>query len=459
MKGGIAVRITTTINPYLEGDFAPVGDERNDGDLEVSGAIPPELTGLLLRNGPNPISPPDPANYHWFIGDGMLHGLELSGGKARYANRWVRTERAAQSLGEPAPGAVAVANAIHSVANTSVVAHAGRIYALVETALPTLVRPDLSTIGAFDFDRRLKGTFTAHPKIDPASGEMHFFGYEIFNEPYVNYHVVDANGVLVRTQAIDIPRPVMMHSFGVTATRIVWLDLPVVFDLGLASRLPFPCTWRPENGARLGIMNRGQEDAKVTWIEIEPCYVFHELNAYDDADGNVVIDVVRYPDMFATDIYGPGSSSARLERWTVDPGAATVRTELLDDVPQEFPRINDLFQGKRHRFGYSTEIDIGETWFRTGSLRKHDLAAGRSERHDVGAGRAAGEPIFVPAPDEAGEDAGWILSMVYDAGRDASDLVVIDAADFAAAPVAVIHLPRRVPFGFHGSWIPGASLG
>jgi carotenoid cleavage dioxygenase len=329
---------------------------------------------------------------------------------------------------------------------------------LVETALPTLVRPDLSTIGAFDFNGGLKGTFTAHPKIDSATGEMHFFGYEIVAEPYVNYHVVDASGALIRSQAIDIPRPVMMHSFGMTATRIVWLDLPVVFDLSLADRLPFPCTWRPENGARIGVMDRGKESADVTWIDIEPCYVFHELNAYDEADGNIVIDVIKYPDMFATDLYGPGSSSARLERWTIDPFAQTMRSEPLDDVPQEFPRINDRFQCQRHRYGYTTEIDIGETWFRTASLRKNDLLTGRSEWHDVGSRRAAGEPIFVPSEDDAAEDAGWILSVVYDAGRNASDVIVVDATDFSAPPVAVVHLPGRVPFGFHGSWIPNASL-
>jgi carotenoid cleavage dioxygenase-like enzyme len=298
------VTITTTINPYLAGNFSPVGDERDAVDLEVTGTIPLELNGLLLRNGPNPISQPVPTRYHWFIGDGMLHGIELSAGRARYRNRWVRTRRASNSLGEQAPDGAEETNPVHSVANTSVVAHANRIYALVETALPTLIRPDLSTVGAFDFGGWLKGTFSAHPKIDPATGEMHFFGYEIFSEPYVNYHVVDATGVLIRSQAIDIPNPVMMHTFGVTQRNVIWLDLPVVFDLRHADRLPFPCTWRPENGARVGVMRRDQEMAKVTWIDIEPCYVFHELNAFDDDDGNVIIDVVRYSDMFATDIYG-----------------------------------------------------------------------------------------------------------------------------------------------------------
>jgi carotenoid cleavage dioxygenase len=455
----LTVTTLTDVNPYLEGDFAPVRQERDDSALEVTGSIPPELNGLLLRNGPNPVLDPDPSMYHWFLGDGMLHGIELSGGKARYRNRWVRTPRACSALGETVPNGAGEINGIGSVANTSVVAHAGRIFALVETSLPTQVSSDLSTLGAFNFDGRLASPFTAHPKIDPATGEMLFFGYELFAEPYVNFHVVDAKGALIRSQGVDIPRPVMMHGFSVTATRVVWLDLPVVFDLNLVGHRPFPFTWRPENGARVGVMSRSRDDAKVVWIDIEPCYVFHDLNAYDDVDGNIVMDVVVYPDMFATDLYGPGSTSANLQRWTIDPVAGRITSEHLDDVSQEFPRINDRLQGVQHRYGYSTELDLGPTWFNLAGLRKHDLLLGRTERHDIGPGRAASEPVFIPARDDNGEDAGWVVSVVYDAARGASDLILVDATDFSSPPSAVIHLPQRVPFGFHGAWIPEGSLG
>src|SRR6516225_9003423 len=259
---------TLTVNPYLQGNFAPVRQERDDDGLEITGSIPPELNGLLIRNGPNPVLDPDPSMYHWFIGDGMLHGIELSGGKARYRNRWVRTPQARGALGEAVSnGATELKGLPPAPANTSVVRHAGRIFALVEVALPTEVSSDLSTLGPFDFDGRLAGAFTAHPKIDPATGEMLFFGYG-FTEPYVNFHVVDANGALIRSQGIDIPSPVMMHTFVVTATRVVWLDLPVVFDLNLFGHQPFPFTWRPENGARVGVMSRSSNDAKVVWIDI-----------------------------------------------------------------------------------------------------------------------------------------------------------------------------------------------
>jgi carotenoid cleavage oxygenase len=449
----------TDVNPYLQGNFAPVRQERDDSDLEVTGSIPPELNGLLLRNGPNPVLDPDPSMYHWFIGDGMLHGIELSGGKARYRNRWVRTRTARAALGEAVPEGTTWDQGDGSVANTSVVRHSGRILALVEVSLPTQVSSDLSTLGPFDFDGRLAGRFTAHPKIDPATGEMLFFGYEFLTEPYVNFHVVDANGDLIRSQGIEIPRPVMMHTFAVTATRVVWLDLPVVFDVNLVGHQGFPFTWRPESGARVGVMSRSSDDGKVVWIDIDPCYVYHEFNAYDDADGNIVLDVVVYPQMFETDLYGPGSTSPSLQRWTIDPVAGRVAVEHLDDRSEEFPRINDRFSGVPYRYGYSTELDVGPTWWKLGGLRKHDLLLRRTERHDVGPGGAAMEPVFIPAGDDNGEDAGWVVSVVYDPARDASDVIVVDATDFSGPPAAVIHLRQRVPFGFHGAWISGASLG
>jgi carotenoid cleavage dioxygenase len=389
----------------------------------------------------------------------MLHGIEVSGGKARYRNRWVRTPQASAALGESVPNwSSEVKGLPPAPANTSVVRHAGRILALVEVALPTQVSSDLSTVGPVDFDGRLAGAFTAHPKIDPATGEMLFFGYG-FTEPYVNFHVVDAKGTLVRSQGIDIPSPVMMHTFAVTSTRVVWLDLPVVFDLNLLGQQPFPFTWRPENGARVGVMSRSSDDAKVVWIDVDPCYIYHEVNAYDDVDGNIVMDVVVYPNMFDTDLYGPGSTSPNLQRWTIDPAAGRITKRVLEDVSVEFPRINDRFSGVEYRYGYSVELDVGPTWWDLHGLRKHDLALGRAERHHVGPGRAASEPVFIPAADDNGEDAGWVLSVVYDAARDASDVVVVDATDFSGPPVAVIHLHQRVPFGFHGAWISGASLG
>ncbi len=453
---------TTVTNPYLTGNFAPVRDERDDAELEITGALPPELDGLLVRNGPNPITDPSPGDYHWFTGDGMLHGIELSRGKARYRNRWVRTEGACEALGEaPIPGQPDdVFPGGSSPANTHVVPFGDRLLALVEVCLPTQVGHDLDTVGRTDFDGALRSPMTAHPKHDPRTGELLFFGYDVVGPTYLRYHVVGPDGTLVRSEDITLPAPVMVHDFAITATRVVWLDLPVVYDLSTLGSRPFPAQWDPTHQARVGVMPRDGGDADVTWIDIEPCYVFHTLNAYDDAQGNVVVDVVRYDDMFASDSYGPGSSrGTTLDRWTIDPIGGALESERLDDASQEFPRIDERLTGRVHRFGYTSEVATDGAFGPFVGLRKHDVVTGSITRHEVGTGRHAAEPVFAPAAPDAGEDHGWVLSVVHDDARGASDVIVVDATDFEAPPVATVHLRTRVPYGFHGSWVPGASLG
>jgi carotenoid cleavage oxygenase len=449
---------TAVENRYLVGNFAPVKDELTANDLAVEGAIPEELNGRLLRNGPNPIAP-DPAAYHWFIGDGMLHAIELRDGKAvSYRNRWVRTDQAVQLLGEnPIPGQPEDVFPVgSSVANTHVVTHAGKIFALVEVALPTQVRPDLSTVGRYDYGGKLRSPMTAHPKVDPVTGEMLFFGYDAFGPPWLRYHAVSADGELVRSEDIDIRGPSMVHDFAITERNIVFLDLPVVFDFDLVGKRPFPAEWKPDYGARVGVMPRDGGNADVRWFDVELCYVFHPLNAYDD-NGSVVIDVARHPKMFATDIYGPAEQPPTLDRWTIDLDGGKVIEERLDDRPQEFPRVADGVIGRRHRYGYTTHFGIDDEGIQLGGLLKHDLQAGSAEARSFGRGTHASEGVFVRASDDAGEDEGWVLSVVYDEGRDASDLVVLDATDFTGPPVATVRLPRRVPFGFHGSWVPDGA--
>ena len=447
-------------NRYLTGNFAPVTEEVTAFDLPVEGTIPAAISGRLIRNGPNPIAVQDDASYHWFTGDGMLHGIELRDGTAAsYRNRWVRTDRAAEALGEePIPGQPAdVFIGGGSVANTHVVPHAGKILALVETCLPTEVSPDLETIGRYDFGGKLRSSMTAHPKIDPVTGELVFFGYDVMGPPWLRYHVVDATGALVRSEDIEIGGPVMVHDFAITERHVVFFDLPVVFDFELVGKR-FPFSWKPEYGARVGVMPRDGGSADVVWADVEPCYVFHPLNAYEDGD-RIVVDVARHPTMFARDHNGPADGEPTLDRWTIDPTARKVVEERLDDHPQEFPRIDDRLAGRRHRYGYGTTFAVdpaggGGAGLRIGGLLKHDLHAGTTTVWDPGPGRSAGEAVFVEDGPSAGEDEGWLLSVVYDGERDGSDLVILDARDFGADPVATVRLPQRVPFGFHGSWVP-----
>jgi carotenoid cleavage dioxygenase len=247
----------------------------------------------------------------------------------------------------------------------------------------------------------------------------------------------------------------MVHDCAITETQVVLFDLPCTFDLeGAMSGAVFPYRWDPDYGARVGLLPRDGEAGDVRWCELdEPCYVFHPLNAYD-AGGGVVVDVVRYDRMFDRDRLGPGECLARLERWALDPSAGKVRRELLSDRPQEFPRHDERLLGREHRYGYCADFAAADPGVQLGALLKHDLARGATEVHDLGAGRVAMEPVFVPRDADAAEDDGFVLAFGHDATRDACAVVVIAAQDFAAPPIATVHLPRRVPFGFHGNWVP-----
>jgi carotenoid cleavage dioxygenase len=439
----------TALAFHLAGNYAPVMSEVTAHALPVQGAIPRALRGRYVRNGPNPKTGASP---HWFMGDGMLHGVELRDGRAVwYRNRWVRT-RAFLEEDPPRFGPDGGLDRTVGLANTHVIAHGGRILALVETSFPTEVTRELDTVGCFDFGGRLTTAMTAHPKICPRTGELHFFGYS-FQPPFLTYHRADAGGRLVQSEAIEVPGPTMIHDFAITDGHVVFMDLPVVFDLELAMAGTMPYRWSDEYGARLGVMPRGGTNADVRWHDVAPCYVFHPLNAYDDADGTVVMDVVRYPELWRGSSSAPATPPA-LHRWRIDLTAGRVSEQPLDPRAIEFPRCDERRVGLPHRYGYAvyTEQPVDRS---TGTaLIKYDLSAGgAATTHDFGPGRLPAEPVFVPASARAGEDEGWVLAYVYDAARDGSDLVILDAAAFSAKPVATIALPQRVPFGFHGSWI------
>jgi len=447
------------VNPYLEGNFAPVLEERTDDhDLEVTGVVPPDLEGRLLRNGPNPVATPaDPADYHWFTGDGMLHAVGLEGGRATgYRNRWVRTRLLSTKVATVRPHGPS--EPIDGPANTHVIRHAGTTLALVESGFPHAVSPELDRARIHDFDGALSSPMTAHPKVDPDTGELVFFGFDPFGPPFLRYHVVDAAGVLTATEEIEVPRATMMHDFGVTATRAVFLDQPVIFDLALAAQgRPLPFRWAPEAGSRVGVLPRGGRGGDIRWVSMDPSYVFHVANAFDDGE-RTVLDVVRYDSVFDMP---PGEalsgSLPSLHRWTVDPSTNRVLEERLDDLPVEFPRIDPAAAGLPYRYSYAVRQGDDPRQPTYEGLVKYDLVRDEAVRFDPGPGRMPGEPVFVRAADGDGEDEGWVLSVVFDAARGASDLVILDATSFAGPPVATVHLPARVPFGFHGSWIPSDS--
>jgi carotenoid cleavage dioxygenase len=214
---------------WLQGNFAPVTRETEATDLRVQGTIPDALSGLYVRNGSNPKTGWAP---HWFLGDGMVHGVMLANGKASwYRNRYVQTTLLAAGGGLTAKGAPGGAAGL---SNVSLVHHAGRLLTLGEVGWPYELRArDLSTLGPYDFAGRLQGNMTAHPKIDPATGSMHFFGYN-FAEPYLVYHVADRTGALVSSQPVAVKSSTMIHDFAITERDVIFWEMPVLFDTKLA---------------------------------------------------------------------------------------------------------------------------------------------------------------------------------------------------------------------------------
>jgi len=443
--------------------MGPVPDEIDAVDLKVDGALPPELDGRYFRNGSNPLPGDHPG--HDFIGQGMIHGVRLSGGKAAwYRNRWVKTPT---MRGAHIVNSDGTWNLTASIANTSVLRYDGAIFALVETAVPYAISAELETVGPYDFCGALKTPMTAHPKRDAATGELYFFGYSL-RPPFVTYHVASPDGRLLRSEQVGVTGPIMMHDFAITEHYALFLDLPVVFDRALAGKRGMPFRWSEEYPPRIGIMPRS--GGGVRWIPVEPRYAFHVANAHEDPDGRIVLEGVAYDrDAFesiwerlgglsaSSGAGGPHASShSVLYRWVIEPSGTLVSEGAIDDLGIEFPTIDRGRTGLSNRYAYAVHQPFGTD--RTGSaIVKYDRVTGRRDAYEVGEGWIPGEALFVAAAGATSEDEGWLISIVTHATADAAQLVVNDATHLSAPPVAVVHLPRRVPEGFHGEWIPETS--
>jgi len=441
-----------TTSPYLQGNFGPVQEELTSTTLEVRGSLPRELTGRLLRIGPNPVAPQEP--YHWFTGNGMVHGVQLREGRAEwYRNRYVRDAEVVEAKGWPeVPGPQHGMGG--NTANTNVIGHAGSTWAIVEGGgLPVQLTNDLETVARSDFGGTLEGGFTAHPKKDPITGELHAVTY-YWEWDHIKYVVVDTAGRVRHQVEVPVPGGPMIHDMALTENFAVLFDLPCIFDPAVIEEGgSFPYRWHPEYGSRMGLLPREGTASDVRWFDVDTCYVFHPLNAYETSDRTVVLDAVRHERMFDKDANGPTEGKPVLARWTFDMVGGSVKEERLDDRFIEFPRHDERLVGRKNRFGYAARYDMTDG-YDFPSLLKYDLEKGSSEEWDPGKGRSPMEPVFVPRHEGAAEDDGWILTWVYDAAGNRSELVVLEAGAFADGPIATVLLPERVPFGFHGNWVP-----
>ena len=424
---------------WLRDNFAPTFEERTETDLKVIGQIPESLKGTLLRNGANPQSG---ESAHWFLGNGMLHGVRLEAGEAKwYRNRYVKTPLYLKPDGDVMDG---LGDMTMSAANTNVIQHAGKIMALEEGHWPFVVSNELETIGPNSYEGKLQGAMTAHPKICPETGELLAFSYGM-TAPYLTYLRASASGELLQTEQITVPGATMIHDFNVTRNFVIFMDLPAVWNFEGMATTGLPILWDESYGARLGVMPRNGGNDDVVWYEINPCYVFHPLNAYENGD-KIVIDVCRMDDTMK-----PGSSAPpMLYRWVIDQTSGRVTETQLDDRVVDFPRVADNVVGLKHQYGYCAAF-AGSAPYGEG-LIKYDLEAGTSEYRHLDGGQAS-EAVFVKDPSASGEDGGFLLSYVYQPEIDQSEVLILNAQDMLGEPVARIQLPVRVPAGFHGNWI------
>ena len=455
-------------HPQLRGNYAPIRMECDIDDVIVRGDLPADLGITYYRNGPDPQFPPT-ADHHWFAGDGMLHMFRIEDGRVRYRNRWARTgkwqieRREGRSLINPFnpiqndPIAAQAEN--DGLANTNIVWHGGKLLALEEGHAPFEIDPEtLDSIGAWRFDGRLEGPMTAHPKVDPKTGEMLFFGYMASGtfSPDVSYQNVDAAGKLTRAERFEAPFASMMHDFIVTTEHVVFPVFPITASLERAMGGGPPLAWEPDKGTHLGVMRRDGSVADMRWFETDPCYVFHPVNAYTDGS-RIVAHVMQFEEVpLFPNVDGTPTApaAARLTEWVIDlaDNSNGIQRRFLDDIAGEFPRLDERFACGPYTFGYYAASVGRGVDLEFNAVVRHDFAAGRRSQYVLPEGDSTGEPVFVPKSKDAEEGNGYLLSVVYRGRENRSDLAFFDAQNLADGPIACAELPHRVPYGFHGNW-------
>ena len=366
-------------------------------------------------------------------------------------------------FGRKLPDAPASTSDDGGVANTNIIFHAGRLLALEEGHLPTEIEPDtLNRLGYCDYQGAIKGPFTAHPKIDPKTGELAFFGYNAAGPltPALSFGSVNASGLVTRFERFEAPYASMVHDFIVTENHMLFPILPITGSMERAMRGQAPYAWEPEKGAYVGVMKRSGSSKDIVWFRADSCYVFHIMNAWEEGN-RIIADVMQFeeaplfthPDGSPTD---PKKNRARYCRWTFDlAGNTDFFTQVyLDDLTGEFPRIDDRRAGFASSHGWYACANPDLPMFGALSGIVHvDGAGKRLGRYLLPAGDTISEPVFVERSPDAAEGDGWLLAAVWRARENRSDLAVFNARDVGAGPLALVHLGHRVPDGFHGNWV------
>lgn len=479
--------------PSFTGFNTPSRIEADIADLQHTGTIPPELDGAFYRVQPDPQFPPRLGDDISFNGDGMITRFHFHDGQCDFRQRWAHTDKwkleneAGKALfgayRNPLTDDESVKEQIRSTANTNAWIYAGKLWAMKEDSPALLMDPaTMETIGFEKFGGRMTGeTFTAHPKIDPKSGNMVAIGYAASGlcTDDVTYYEVSPEGELVREKWFKVPYYCMMHDFGITEDYLV---LHIVPSIGSWERLE---KGLPHFGfdttlpVYLGVIPR-RDDLKqedIRWFKRDNCFASHVLNAWQEGTKVHFLTCEAKNNMFPffPDVHGapfnPMEAASRLTDWTVDLASNGEEFDAitpLTETVSEFPRIDDRFAGVKTRYGWGLEMDMRRPvelkggsagGFMMNCLFLKDLETGAEQHWWCGPVSSLQEPCFIPRNKDAPEGDGWIVQICNRLEEHRSDLLLFDALDIEKGPIATIKVPIQLRFGLHGNFAPSEEIG
>ena len=492
-----------TDNVYLQGNFAPILKEEYHPELKVEGQIPPELNGaVLIRVGPNAAYKPLSMKYHhWTDGAGMINAFYITDGKVSYRNRFVNTfkmenDRKAnrslfggiQSLSKTTlkgwnilkinifnlvyleirklmglGPTVSQFNKIAPVmndSNTNILLQNGYVLSIEEVGKPYIIKLDtLETLGEFNYHGQLMRNNSAHPLTDPFNKCSYTNSYSPI-APYMKYYEITPDSRISYETDMDVPYPAMVHGFALSEKYYVHFHFPAVYRkeyLGTKN----PIRWEPENNdSFIGILKRNDPNAKTKWYKIPTCWVFHNMNAYDEGD-KVVMFVARFPriPMFGLDTKNPSppfteQPHSKFAKWTLDLKTGNFDEEIINPNLVEFPLMDPRYLTKKQKHGwYTSLVDDVQKYGLWNTICHYDFEKSVEESYYAGKDFYVGESLFTPKHKNSPEGEGYIMAIRYNLMENKSDILILNAQNVSAGPIATIKVPRRIEYDFHGSII------
>jgi len=496
-----------TDNVYLQGNFAPIVKEEFHPDLEIEGEVPPELNGaILIRVGPNAAYKPlDMKYHHWIDGTGMINAFYFRNGKVDYRNRFVNTFKmqhnrkhrrslfgGVRSLQKttwkgwnilqfgifnllylgirrffhlgPTTGQFDKISPIMNNSNTNVLLQNGYVLSLDEVGKPYIIKPDtLETLGEFDYHGTLNRNNSAHPLTDPFNGHSYTNSYSPI-PPYLKFYEITPEARVSFEIDVDVPYPAMVHGFSMSEKYYVFYHLPAVYhkeNLGTHE----PIRWEPEYGAYIGVLPRDERSAKIRWFKIPVCWVFHNMNSYDEGD-KLVTFVAKFPriPMFGLDTRNPSppfteQPGSQFAKWTLDLKTGDFEEEIINPHLVEFPVMDERFLTRKQQHGwYTALLDDVQQYGLWNTVCHYDFVQEKEERYYAGKHHYVGEALFTPKHKDSPEGEGYIMTIKYNLMENKSEVIVLDAQNVAAGPIARIKVPRRIEYDFHGSILRDFAL-